>query len=134
MANVRGIKTSKYLKWLKEFNFYAGIKQMSFRTEMNRSYETSRIRNNSVELTGVYSDMLIQTQAQKNWNWTRNYSVKYDLTKNLKTDFTASNIAPITAAPGSILVSNPAALPARVNTFLNADAPFSPDFNNGNIF
>ena len=66
---------------------------MSFRTEMNRSYETSRIRNNSAELTGVYSDMLIQTQAQKNWNWTRNYSMKYDLTKNLKTDFTASNIA-----------------------------------------
>ena len=105
LANFPIIKTSKYLKWLKEFNFYAGIKQVSFRTEMNRSYETSRIRNNSLELTGVYSDMLIQSQAQKNWNWTRNYSMKYDLTKNLKTDFTASNIA-LVGEPRGVINKN----------------------------
>jgi cell surface protein SprA len=105
LANVPVIKTSKYLKWLKDVNFYAGIKQVSFRTEMNRSYETSRIRNNSLELTGVYSDMLIQTQAQKNWNWTRNYSMKYDLTKNLKADFTASNLA-LVGEPRGVINKN----------------------------
>jgi len=92
-ANIPGIKTSPYLKWIKEFNFYPGLKQVSFSTEMQRTYETSRIRNNTLELTGLYSDMLIQTQVQKRWNWNRQYVVKYDLTKSLKFDYTASNLA-----------------------------------------
>lgn len=87
------IKSSKYLKWLKEFNFYPSYKQIGFHTEMNRGYETSRIRNNTLELTGVYSDMLITTQVQKTWNWQRQYTFKYDLTKSLKFDFTAANMA-----------------------------------------
>lgn len=102
LAKIPVIKDSKYLKWLKEVNFNLGIKSASFRTEMNRSYETSRIRNNSLELTGIYSDMLIQTQAQKNWNWTRNYNLKYDITKNLKTDFAANNLALIGEPRGVI--------------------------------
>lgn len=91
-ANIPVIKTSKYLKWLKEFNFYPSYKMIGFHTDMNRSYETSRIRNNTLELTGTYSDILITTQVQKNWQWTRKYDFKYDLTKSLKFDFTANNI------------------------------------------
>lgn len=83
---------SKYLKWVKEFNFYPGIKSFAFHTEMNRMYETSRIRNNTEELTGVFSDMLIQTQVLKTWNWSRTYNFKYDMTKNLKFDYSASNL------------------------------------------
>ena len=90
---IPGIKTSKYLKWLKEFNFYPSYKQIGFHTEMNRSYETSRIRNNTLELTGVYSDILLTTQVQKTWNWQRQYTFKYDLTKSIKFDFTAANMA-----------------------------------------
>jgi cell surface protein SprA len=85
------IKDSKYLKWIKEFNFYPSYKQIGFHTEMNRSYETSRIRNNTLELTGTYSDILLTTQVQKTWNWNRQYTFKYDLTKSIKLDFTASN-------------------------------------------
>ncbi len=87
------VKDSKYLKWVKDFNFYPSYKQIGFHTEMNRDYETSRIRNNTLELTGVYSDILINTQVQKNWNWIRQYTFKYDLTKNLKFDYTGSNTA-----------------------------------------
>lgn len=87
------IKDSKYLRWLKEFNFYPSYKQLGFHTEMNRSYETSRIRNNTLELTGVYSDLILTTQVQKTWNWSRQYTFKYDLTKSLKFDFQASNVA-----------------------------------------
>lgn len=83
---------SKYLKWVKEFNFYPGIKSFAFHTEMNRMYETSRIRNNTEELTGVFSQMLIQTQVLKTWNWSRTYNFKYDMTKNLKFDYSASNL------------------------------------------
>lgn len=85
------IKDSKYLRWLKEFNFYPSYKQLGFHTEMNRSYETSRIRNNTLELTGVYTDLILTTQVQKTWNWNRQYTFKYDLTKSLKFDFQASN-------------------------------------------
>ena len=101
-AKVPVVKTSPYLKWIKEFNFYPGIKQLGFHTDMNRTYETSRIRNNTLELTGVYSDMLIQTQAQKNWNWNRNYTVKYDLTKSIKLDLTAANTALVLEPRGVI--------------------------------
>lgn len=83
---------SKYLKWVKEFNFYPGIKSFAFHTEMNRMYETSRIRNNTEELTGIFSEMLIQTQVLKTWNWSRTYNFKYDLTKNLKFTYNASNL------------------------------------------
>ena len=96
------IKTSKYLKWIKEFNFYPSYKQIGFHTEMNRGYETSRIRNNTLELTGVYSDILITTQVQKTWNWTRAYTFKYDLTKSLKFDFAANTTALIGEPRGVI--------------------------------
>ncbi len=101
-AKIPLVKTSPYLKWVKEFNFYPGIKQVGFHTDMNRTYETSRIRNNTLELTGVYSDMLIQTQAQKNWSWNRNYNIKYDLTKSIKMDFVAANTALIVEPRGVI--------------------------------
>ena len=96
------IKSSKYLKWIKEFNFYPSYKQIGFHTEMNRGYETSRIRNNTLELTGVYSDILITTQVQKTWNWTRAYTFKYDLTKSLKFDFAANTTALIGEPRGVI--------------------------------
>jgi len=91
-ANIPGIKTSKYLRWIKDFNFFPSYKMIGFHTDMNRSYETSRVRNNTLELTGTYSDILINTQVQKNWQWTRRYDFKYDLTKSLKFDFMANNI------------------------------------------
>ena len=101
-AQMGVIKTSPYLKWLKDFNFYPGIKQFSFVTSMDRTYETSRIRNNTAELFGIESDVLIQTQAMKTWNWTRTYNFKYDITKALKFDFNANNIALIGEPQGVI--------------------------------
>lgn len=92
-AKIPVIKDSKYLKWLKEFNFYPGIKSFSFRTTMDRTYETTRIRNNTFDLYGFDSDVLIQTQVLKTWNWNRQYNLKYDITKSLKFDFNANNAA-----------------------------------------
>lgn len=87
------IKKSPYLKWIKDFNFIPGIKTLSFRTSMDRTYETSRIRNNTLELFGFESDVLIQTQVMKTWQWTREYNFKYDLTKSISFDFNANNLA-----------------------------------------
>lgn len=101
-ANVPVIKTSPLLKWAKDFNFYTGIKQFAFTTNMDRTYETSRVRNNTEALFGVETDVLIQTQVLKTWNWTRTYNFKYDITKALKLDFNANNIALVGEPAGVI--------------------------------
>ena len=87
------IKNTQALKFIKDFNFYPGIKQLSLRTEMDRTYETSRVRNNTFDLFGIESDVLINTQVMKTWNWTRQYNFKYDLAKSLKFDFSANALA-----------------------------------------
>lgn len=101
-AKLPVISTSKYLKWVKEFHFFPSYKMIGFHTDMNRTYETSRVRNNTLELTGVYSDILINTQVQKTWSWTRKYDFKYDLTKSLKFDFMANNLG-IVGEPHGII-------------------------------
>ncbi len=101
-AKVPVVKDSKYLRWIKDFNFYPGIKSFGFHTEMNRMYETSRIRNNTLELTGVFSEMLIQTQVLKTWNWGRTYNFKYDLTKSLKFTYAANNLGLVEEPRGVI--------------------------------
>jgi cell surface protein SprA len=90
-AKIGFVKKSPYLKWIKDFNFYPGIKLLSLKTDMDRTYETSRVRNNTAELFGIESDVLIQTQVMKTWNWTRQYNFRYDLTKSLKFDFNANS-------------------------------------------
>ena len=101
-AKVGIIKTSPLLKWLKDFNFYTGIKSFTFNTTMNRTYETSRVRNNTAELFGIETNVLINTQAMKTWNWTRQYNVNYDITKALKFTYSANNLALIGEPPGVI--------------------------------
>jgi cell surface protein SprA len=101
-SNIGFISRSPFFKWLKEFNFYTGIKSFTFNTTMDRTYETSRVRNNTAELFGVESDVLINTQVLKTWNWNRQYSMNYDITKALKFNFTANNQALVGEPAGVI--------------------------------
>lgn len=101
-AKIGFVKTSAAFKWLKDFNFYTGIKSFTFNTMMNRMYETSRVRNNTAELFGIETDVLINTQAMKTWNWTRQYNLNYDVTKSLKFTFAANNLALVGEPPGVI--------------------------------
>lgn len=80
---------AKTLKWLKDFNFYLLPKQLSFQTNVDRMYSERRNRNN----TGFDYDL--PTYYQKHFYWNRIYNLKYDLTKTLKFDFTATNNATI---------------------------------------
>ena len=100
--NAGFIARSPFFKWLKEFNFYTGIKSFTFNTTMDRSYETSQVRNNTAELFGVESDILINTQVQKTWNWNRQYNLNYDITKALKFQFSANNQALVGEPAGVI--------------------------------
>ncbi len=103
----KGLSRSQALKWLTDFNFYPGFKQLSMGTTMDRTYETSRVRNNTAALLGVETGVLINTQVLKQWNWDRNYRVKYDLTRALKFDYTGHATA---------LVGEPAGVIAQEGT------------------
>jgi cell surface protein SprA len=89
-------------KWFTEFNFYLAPKQVSVNTQMERIYETNRVRNNTFDLLGVETPLLINTQVLKSWHWNRNYSIKYDLTQALKFDYSGSAIALVGEPVGEI--------------------------------
>ena len=78
---------SKALRWLTDFNFYTGLKQVSVNMSMDRTYEANRIRNNTADLLGIETAVLVNTQVLKQWNWNRDYVVKWDLTKSLRLDY-----------------------------------------------
>jgi cell surface protein SprA len=101
-SNIKFIRETEILKFLKDFNFYLLPKQVSINTQMERVYQTSRVRNNTEDLLGVQTNLLIQTQVLKSWNWNRNYSIKYDLTQALKFDYTGQASALIGEPAGVI--------------------------------
>ena len=79
------VQKSKWLALVKDMNFYLMPKNITFTNELLRLYNERQVRNNLVpnyEFTPVFL---------KKFDWVRNYSIGYDLTKNLKTSFTATN-------------------------------------------
>jgi hypothetical protein len=96
------LRKHDFMKWLTDFNFYLGIKQLTVGSQMNRVYETSRVRNNTEELLGIETNLLINTQVMKTWQWNRNYAVKYDLTKALKFDYNGTTQALVGEPAGVI--------------------------------
>jgi cell surface protein SprA len=83
------IVKKKAFKIIKDFNFYLMPKQLTFQTDMDRMYSQRQSRNN----TGF--DFALPTYYQKHFYWNRIYGLKYDITKALKFDFSATNNATI---------------------------------------
>lgn len=79
----------QYLRILKDFNFYYSPSRFSFRTDLDRRYDERKIRNLS------NPNLQIDTIVNKNFLWNRYYDVKFDLTRALTLDFSATNIARI---------------------------------------
>ena len=55
-------------RWLTDFNFYPGLKQVSVNMGMDRTCEASRVRNNTAELLGIETGVLVSTRVLKQWN------------------------------------------------------------------
>ncbi|MFA6127617.1 MAG: cell surface protein SprA [Bacteroidales bacterium] len=83
-------------KLIKDLNLYYQPSMISFRTNMARRYSEMQLRN--VANPGIKIDPTFN----KNFNWTRNFDVKWDLTRNLKLDFSNSNIARIDEPDGAM--------------------------------
>ena len=71
------------LQIIKDFNFYYLPKSISFNTEMYRYYSERELRNKSG------GEILITPTYSKQWDWNRNYQLRYDLTRALTFDYSA---------------------------------------------
>jgi cell surface protein SprA len=88
---------SKWMTLLRELNVSPAPTQLGFTTDLNRTYGETKSRN----ITG-FSDIFTPTYFNKTFVWTRSYDMRWDLTKNLKFDFTADNIGNILEPEGKI--------------------------------
>jgi cell surface protein SprA len=95
-----GFLNNKWLRMVKDFNFYYLPSRLSFRTDMDRKYLEKQTRNIN------NPDFIVQPTFQKDFYWNRDYSIKFDLTRNLKFDFSASNIARIDEPEGRYFREN----------------------------
>ncbi|PCH96646.1 MAG: cell surface protein SprA [Bacteroidetes bacterium] len=95
-AKVKSLRKNKYLRLVKDFNFYLAPSRLSFRTNMDRRFGESKLRN----LSGY--DLIIDTLFAKQWTWDRMYNIKYDISKALKFNFKATNLAFIDEPDGRL--------------------------------
>jgi len=86
----------KSLALVKDFNFNLLPKTFSFRSEMNRQFNESKLRNNSVGL------IIIEPTFMKTFDWTRNYTLNWDITQSLKLEYQATAMARIDEPQGKI--------------------------------
>ena len=81
---------------VKDFNFYLFPRNISIRTDLSRYYNELKTRN-------INNPFLkIKPTFRKDFEWTRYYDIKYDITRQLKVDFTATNIARIDEPAGGV--------------------------------
>ncbi len=100
-ANIAPFKNVKLLnspvfRLIKDFNFYVFPRSIAFRTDLNRYYNEVKSRN----INNPY--IRITPTFRKDFEWTRMFDFKYDLTRQLKFDFTANNIARIDEPAGGV--------------------------------
>jgi len=100
-ANIMPFKNVRFLnspvfKIIKDFNFYPFPKSISLRTDLTRDYNeliTRDINNDFLKITPSF---------KKDFEWSRIYDFKYDITRNLKFDFTATNLSRIDEPAGGV--------------------------------
>ncbi len=98
-VNIMPFKNVKFLnsplfRIIKDFNFYPFPKNISFRNDVTRYYNEVKTRNIDDP------NLIIQPTFSKDLRWTRIFDIKYDVTRQLKIDFTSTNIAKIDEPAG----------------------------------
>jgi len=93
--NVRFL-SSPVFRVIKDFNFYIFPRSISFRTDISRYYNEIKTRN----INNPY--LRITPTFRKDFEWSRIYDFKYDVTRQLKVDFTATNLSRIDEPEGGV--------------------------------
>jgi cell surface protein SprA len=84
------------LRLIKDFNFNYYPSKVSFRTDLNRTYNEIKLRN----LTNP--DLKIDSTVTKDFLWNRYYDMRFDLTKSITLDYSAAVNARIDEPQGAI--------------------------------
>lgn len=102
-GKIKFLKKSKYLRLIKDFNFYLLPKTISARTDFNKSYSETKMRN-LASLNSLSSATIIEpdTMFNKMFNITQNYSLKYDLTRSIKLNFSTNSRSIVDEPEGKI--------------------------------
>lgn len=88
---------SKWMTILRDMSISPTPTMVGFSTDLNRQYGEVKSRN----ITG-FSDVFVPVNFNKQFVWTRSYDLRWDLTKNLKFDFTADNLGNVLEPYGKI--------------------------------
>jgi cell surface protein SprA len=91
-----GFLNSPLLKLIKDFNFYVFPKSLAFSTELHRYYNEIKTRN----INNPY--LKVTPSFRKDFIWSRVYDMKFDITRQLKFDFTATNLARVDEPSGGV--------------------------------
>lgn len=81
---------------IRDFNFFTMPQHVAFRTSLSRYYNEVKTRN----INNPY--LKIDPTFQKDFQWTRFYDIRYDITRSLKVDFTANSVARIDEPLGGV--------------------------------
>ncbi|MEA3446307.1 MAG: cell surface protein SprA, partial [Bacteroidota bacterium] len=92
---------SKSMRIIKDFNFYYLPQQIAFRSDLMRNYQAMQMRNISTSYMNN-ADVIIPPTFNKNFTWDRRYDIKYDLSRSIKLDFSATNMARVDEPEGVV--------------------------------
>ncbi len=100
-ANITPFKNFQFLnsplfRLVKDFNFYLFPKSVSFRSDLSWYYNEIKTRN----IDNPYLE--INPSFNKDFVWSRIYDFKWDVTRQLKVDFTATDLARIDQPDGGV--------------------------------
>jgi len=82
---IKFMQKSKWWSIVRDANIFLAPKNIAFTNDVVRSYNERQIRNNLVP------DYIFRPVYVKNFTWTRGYRLGWDITKNLKLNFNATN-------------------------------------------
>jgi cell surface protein SprA len=85
---------SDWLRLVKDININYTPSRISFRTDMDRYYLEKQVRNIN------NPDFIVSPTFKKDFMWNRYFDLKFDLTKNLRFDFSSTNRARIDEPEG----------------------------------
>ena len=87
---------SKYLRLIKDFNFYYMPSMFSITSDITRNYREVKSKNLD------NPNLLIEPTYDKDFMWARDYAFKFNLTRNLVVDFHATTQARIDEPEGIV--------------------------------
>lgn len=87
---------SKYLRILKDFNFYYMPSMLSITSDITRNYREIKLKNLD------NPDLLIEPTVDKDFTWRREYAFRFNLTENLLVNFRAEAKARIDEPEGIV--------------------------------